>query len=127
MHPADTPRPRGLLPRLQRTVSQLTDSPPRVPRALPTSTPGHFHVSERHTQMSANPLLVSRRRALLLAGGTALSTATLTLLPAATASAAASHGDDDQSTALVLAWYDLTTQTIAAAAFPEPVTASRVW
>lgn len=34
---------------------------------------------------------------------------------------------DTQQTALVLQWYDVTNQTVTAAAWPEPVTGSRAW
>ncbi|MHB8234450.1 MAG: vanadium-dependent haloperoxidase [Solirubrobacteraceae bacterium] len=41
------------------------------------------------------------------------------------------HGDrqpaDTQQTALVLQWYDITNQTVTAAAWPEPATGSRAW
>jgi hypothetical protein len=40
---------------------------------------------------------------------------------------AASIGGDAASQALGLSWYDITSQTVSAAAFAEPVTASRTW
>jgi hypothetical protein len=38
-----------------------------------------------------------------------------------------SSGEDTQQTALALQWYDITNQTVTAAAWPEPVTGSRAW
>jgi hypothetical protein len=66
-----------------------------------------------------------------------LATAVVTLAPV-TASAHGRHlrGRQDQGhsagappnqSALALSWYDITDQTVTAAAFPEPATGSRVW
>jgi hypothetical protein len=72
--------------------------------------------------MNLSRVLPMRLRLLLLAG---LITAGA-LAPAARAAAqrpAHSHGTAE----LVLRWYDLTTQTVAAAHYQEPVTQSRAW
>jgi hypothetical protein len=43
-----------------------------------------------------------------------------------TSAGATTDNRSDQS-AVALQWYDITTRTVAAAGFPEPVTWSRVW
>jgi len=79
---------------------------------------------------------ITRRRALpagVLAGVVVSAAAVLSLAPASSASArhAAPGTRDaraaDSVSALALQWYDITNQTVTAAQYPEPVTASRAW
>jgi hypothetical protein len=55
-----------------------------------------------------------------------LSASVAVLLPA-TAAEAKPNAHPQNNSAVVLDWYDITTQTVAAAAYPEQVTQSRAW
>jgi hypothetical protein len=71
----------------------------------------------------SQPIRPSRRQ-LLQAAGLALPAAAFALDTSGPAFATPGLSGDPQ---LVLTWHDVTAQTVAAAAFPEPVTQSRTW
>ena len=56
-----------------------------------------------------------------------LSASAALLLPAAAAQANQQAHSQNDSTAAALEWYDIATQTVAAAAYPEQVTQGRAW
>jgi hypothetical protein len=75
----------------------------------------------------------SRFRSIGLLAGVAAAVGALSLAPASSArarhhGAATSAGrSGGPSSTLALQWYDITNQTVTAAAYPEPVTSSRAW